>query len=63
METIKNYFFRDMGVLLGRSMRHFLCNMRSVRTVSIMPIAFILLFIYVVGGAILTLEELFKWKR
>ena len=63
METIKNYFFRDMGVLLGRSMRHFLCNMTSMRTVSIMPVALILLFIYMIGGAILALEELFKWKR
>lgn len=52
METIKNYFFRDMGVMLGRSMRHILRSMDTIITVTIMPIAFMLLFVYVLGGAI-----------
>jgi ABC-2 type transport system permease protein len=54
METIKNYFFRDMGVMLGRSMRHILRSMDTIITVTIMPIAFMLLFVYVFGGAIQT---------
>lgn len=54
METIKNYFFMDMGVMLGRSMRHVLRSMDTIITVTIMPIAMMLLFVYVLGGAIQT---------
>jgi ABC-2 type transport system permease protein len=54
METIKNYFFRDMGVMLGRSMRHILRSMDTIITVTVMPISFMLLFVYVFGGAIKT---------
>jgi hypothetical protein len=54
METIKNYFFSDMDVMLGRSMRHILRSMDTIITVTIMPIAFMLLFVYVFGGAIET---------
>jgi len=54
METIKNYFFSDLGVMLGRSMRHILRSMDTIITVTIMPIAFMLLFVYVFGGAIQT---------
>ena len=54
METTKNYFFSDMGVMLGRSMRHIFRSMDTIITVTIMPIAFMLLFVYVFGGAIQT---------
>lgn len=54
METTNNYFFSDMGVMLGRSMRHILRSMDTIITVTIMPIAFMLLFVYVFGGAIQT---------
>jgi len=54
METIKNYFFRDMSVMLGRSMRHILRSLDTIITVTIMPISFMLLFVYVFGGAIKT---------
>jgi ABC-2 type transport system permease protein len=54
METIKNYFFTDMGVMLGRSMRHILRSMDTIITVTITPIAMMLLFVYVFGGAIQT---------
>ena len=54
METTKNYFFSDMGVMLGRSMRHILRSMDTIITVTIMPIMFMLLFVYVFGGAIQT---------
>ncbi|RKN76025.1 ABC transporter permease [Paenibacillus ginsengarvi] len=54
METAKNHFFSDMSVMLGRSMRHILRSMDTIITVCIMPIAFMLLFVYVFGGAIQT---------
>src|SRR6476469_4149478 len=54
METIKKHFFSDMGVMLGRSMRHILRSMDTIITVTLMPIAFMLLFVYVFGGAIQT---------
>src|SRR5687767_1929643 len=54
METIRKHFFSDMGVMLGRSMRHILRSMDTIITVTIMPIAFMLLFVYVFGGAIQT---------
>ena len=54
MEAIKNYFFSDMSVMLGRSMRHHLRSMDTIITVTIMPIAMMLLFVYVLGGAIQT---------
>jgi ABC-2 type transport system permease protein len=52
METIKNYFFMDLGVMLGRSMRHTFRSIDTIITVTIMPIAIMLLFVYVLGGAI-----------
>jgi ABC-2 type transport system permease protein len=54
METIKKHFFIDMGVMLGRSMRHIFRSMDTIITVTITPIAMLLLFVYVFGGAIQT---------
>jgi ABC-2 type transport system permease protein len=42
----------DTGVLFGRSMRHILRSPDTIITVTIMPIMFMLLFVYVFGGAI-----------
>jgi ABC-2 type transport system permease protein len=42
----------NTGVMLGRSMRHITRSMDTIITVTIMPIAFMLLFRYVFGGAI-----------
>ena len=53
-ETIQNHFFSDLSVMLGRSMRHIFRSMDTIITVTIMPIAFLLLFVYVFGGAIQT---------
>ena len=47
-------FFSDTGVMLGRSMRHFLRSLDTIITVTITPIAMMLLFVYVFGGAIET---------
>lgn len=52
METSKSYFFSDMGVMLGRSMRHIFRSMDTIITVTLTPIAMMLLFVYVLGGAI-----------
>lgn len=52
METTKNYFFSDMGIMLGRSMRHIFRSLDTIITVALMPIAFMLLFVFVFGGAI-----------
>lgn len=49
-----NYFFNDMAVMLGRSMRHVFRSLDTIITVTIMPIAMMLLFVYVLGGAIQT---------
>lgn len=52
MESMKSHFFNDMGVMCGRSMRHVSRSMDTIITVTLMPIAFMLLFVYVFGGAI-----------
>jgi ABC-2 type transport system permease protein len=54
METIKHYYFIDMRVMLERSMRHIFRSLDTIITVTIMPIAMMLLFVYVLGGAIQT---------
>ena len=46
------HFFGDTAVLLGRSMRHITRSLDTILTVVIMPIALMLLFVYVFGGAI-----------
>ena len=51
---MNRHFFGDTAVLLGRSMRHIVRSPDTVITVSIMPIALMLLFVYVFGGAIHT---------
>ncbi|WP_379131037.1 ABC transporter permease [Paenibacillus sp. sgz500958] len=49
---MNRYFFTDMNVMLGRSMRHVFRSMDTIITVCITPIAMMLLFVYVFGGAI-----------
>jgi ABC-2 type transport system permease protein len=45
-------FFSNTSVMLRRSLRHVTRSMDTIITVTIMPIAFMLLFVYVFGGAI-----------
>jgi ABC-2 type transport system permease protein len=54
METTKNYVFIDMSVMLGRSMRHIFRSLDTIITVTISPIVIMLLFVYILGGAIQT---------
>ena len=46
--------FGDTAVLFGRSLRHVTRSLDTVLTVAIMPIALMLLFVYVFGGAMHT---------
>src|SRR5215469_6999005 len=48
------HFLGDTAVLLGRSLRHITRSLDTIITTAIMPIAFMLLFVYVFGGAIKT---------
>lgn len=57
METMNKHFFSDMSVMLGRSVRHILRSMDTIITTTLMPIALMLLFVYVLGGAIQTGTE------
>jgi ABC-2 type transport system permease protein len=45
-------FFGDTAVLTGRSLRHITRSLDTIITTAIMPITFMLLFVYVFGGAI-----------
>jgi ABC-2 type transport system permease protein len=49
---MNTHFFGDTRVMLGRSLRHVTRSVDTIITVTIMPIAFMLLFVYVFGGAI-----------
>ena len=49
---MNKHFFGDTAVLLGRSLRHVSRSMDTIITTALMPIAFLLLFVYVFGGAI-----------
>jgi ABC-2 type transport system permease protein len=48
------HFFGETAVLLGRSLRHITRSPDTIITTTIMPIAMMLLFVYVFGGAINT---------
>jgi len=47
-------FLGDTALLTGRSLRHITRSLDTIITTTIMPIAFMLLFVYVFGGAINT---------
>ncbi|MEU8170730.1 ABC transporter permease [Micromonospora sp. NPDC049004] len=51
---MNRHFVGDTAVLLGRSLRHIARSPDTIITTAIMPIAFMLLFVYVFGGAIET---------
>ncbi|GIJ30616.1 transport permease protein [Micromonospora qiuiae] len=48
------HFLGDTAVLLGRSLRHISRSPDTIITTAIIPIAMLLLFVYVFGGAIQT---------
>ncbi|HTU75019.1 MAG TPA: ABC transporter permease [Trebonia sp.] len=49
---MNKHFIGDTAVLLGRSLRHITRSPDTIITTAIMPIALMLLFVYVLGGAI-----------
>ena len=49
---MNTHLFSDTSVMLRRSLRHVTRSTDTIITVTIMPIAFMLLFVYVFGGAI-----------
>jgi ABC-2 type transport system permease protein len=49
---MSKHFVGDTAVLLGRSLRHIARSPDTIITTALMPIAFMLLFVYVFGGAI-----------
>ena len=49
---MSKHFFGDTALLTGRSLRHITRSPDTIITTTIMPIAFMLLFVYVFGGAI-----------
>ena len=48
------HFFGDTAVLTGRTLRHVTRSPDTIITTAIMPIAIMLLFVYVFGGAVST---------
>jgi len=49
---MSTHFFADTAVLQGRSLRHIARSPDTIITTAVMPIAFMLLFVFVFGGAI-----------
>ncbi|MFF1831630.1 ABC transporter permease [Paenarthrobacter sp. NPDC058040] len=54
---MSTHFLTDTSVLTGRSMRHIFRSVDTIITTAITPIALMLLFVYVFGGAIKTGTE------
>jgi ABC-2 type transport system permease protein len=50
--TMTTQFFGDTAVLTGRTLRHVTRSVDTIITTAVMPIAIMLLFVYVFGGAI-----------
>ncbi|MFF4415789.1 ABC transporter permease [Streptosporangium sp. NPDC001559] len=48
------HFLGDTAVLLGRSLRHVTRSVDTIITTAIMPVAMMIMFVYVFGGAIKT---------
>jgi ABC-2 type transport system permease protein len=51
---MNTHFFGDTAVLLGRSLKHVTRSADTIITTAVIPVAIMLLFVYVFGGAIKT---------
>jgi len=49
---MKNHFLGDTAILTGRSLRHIARSMDTIITTAVTPIIMMLMFVYVLGGAI-----------
>lgn len=56
MEQTKTDFFAELSVMLGRSMKHITRSVDTIMSTALMPVAMMLMFVYVLGGAIHTGE-------
>ncbi|WP_199754234.1 ABC transporter permease [Amycolatopsis sp. WAC 01375] len=52
--TVNKHLFGDTTVLLGRSLKHVTRSVDTIITTAMMPVAMMLMFVYVFGGAIST---------
>src|SRR5262245_9532775 len=52
--TMNRHFFGDAAVLTGRSLKHVTRSVDTIITTAVTPVAMMLLFVYVFGGAINT---------
>ena len=52
--TLSSHALADTGILTGRSLRHILRSPDTIITTVITPVALMLLFVYIFGGAIHT---------
>jgi ABC-2 type transport system permease protein len=52
MTAIANHALSDTAALTGRSLKHITRSLDTIITTTIMPIAFLLLFVFVFGGAV-----------
>ena len=50
--TTYTYFYKDTAALTGRSLRHILRSPDTIITTAVTPVALMLIFVYVFGGAI-----------
>ncbi len=51
---MRNHLFHDTATLTGRSLRHIVRSPDTIITTAVMPIAIMLMFVFVFGGAIHT---------
>jgi ABC-2 type transport system permease protein len=51
---VSTHILSDTGILTGRSLRHILRSPDTIITTAVTPVALMLLFVYVLGGAIRT---------
>ncbi|HVI45861.1 MAG TPA: hypothetical protein VM802_13385 [Chitinophaga sp.] len=58
METIRDPFGRNTGILLGRSLRHILHSMNAILVVVIIPVVLLLLFVHAFSTAVLTAMDI-----
>lgn len=54
---MSTHFFGDTAALTGRSMKHVMRSPDTIITTAVMPIAIMLLFVYVLGGAVDTGQD------
>lgn len=60
METIKNHFIRDMGIVPGYLMCHIFNSRNPIVTITIIPGVLTLLLTLTLGCAILLIPEMFS---